>query len=109
MHPMIPQLAKRYGVQLSERIAIDTNNGLPPFFKYSDAIYNGKDLATRVQNWKCAYDNDYNVYKEVIIKTEVVEQLDHMLLHDIAHYVVAKEEQRDLPEFGLGSPIYGEP
>jgi hypothetical protein len=107
MHPMIPQLAKRYGVQLSDRIAIDTNNGLPPTFKYSNAIYNGKDLATRVQNWECVYDDDDNV-KEVI-KTKVVDQLDHMLLHDIAHYVVAKEEQKDLPEFGLGSPVYGEP
>lgn len=106
MHSMILQLAKHHGVQLSDRIAIDPQDGLPNFFDASYAVFNGKDIATRLQDWKSTFDSEDNLIAER--PTTIKNQKDHSLLHEIAHYVVAKEEQRSLPEYGLGTVIYGE-
>lgn len=90
MNPVIQDLANYYGVKLSDRVAVNTDRGIPRNFTHADAIYNGKDIATKVRCF-----------------CKVKEYLDHDLLHEIAHYVVADEAQRDLPEYGLGTVIYG--
>lgn len=109
MHPMIQVLADRYGIKLSDRVAADTDRGMPDWFTYDQALYNGKDLATRVQRWKIQYtgNDEWDHLEERSIQTVVESMTDHEIMHDIGHYVAASAEQKDLPEFGLGTTIYG--
>lgn len=92
MHPKVKQLADRFGVVLSNRICFSVERGLPEDYKPEFAMYDGKSLATRIR-----------------FANRVFEKDDHGLMHDIAHYAVALPVQRELPEFGLGTPAYGQP
>lgn len=73
MHPAVKKLAEEHGVQIEERCASDS------------WTFDGKSIAT------------YFKYST----GEIVRYTDHDLLHEIAHYVLAAPEQRDLPEYGL--------
>jgi hypothetical protein len=92
MHPQVKRLAAYIGVSLSDRICSSVEHGLPADFDYSHALYNGESIATRIRIEGKIWDRD-----------------DHSLLHEIAHYLVASPYQRDLLEFGLGTPAYGQP
>lgn len=93
MNPIIPQLAARFGVKLSNRVSWSVEKGLPKGFTNDKAHYDGQTIATVIR-----LNNGTVCHKD-----------DHSLMHEIAHYAVAKEEQRDLPEFGLGTVAYGLP
>lgn len=81
MHPKVQEIADHFGVILSHR-------PFPPTQNYDDLVrfpmYDGKSIATMGAN-------------------------DHDVLHEIGHWVAAEPEQKDLPEFGLGTPFYGTP
>lgn len=86
MHPAIKILAERYVVQLSDRVSyyvFEPKNYILP-------TYDGQTLST--QHLKYG-------------KVESIPDID--LLHEIGHYVAASQEQRDLPEYGLGTQVYG--
>jgi hypothetical protein len=93
MHLKVKQLANHFGVQIADRLCYSVERGLPEDFRPQYALYDGKSIATRIRLWdKTVHEKD-----------------DHSLMHEIAHYAVASEEQRGLPEFGLGTPAYGQP
>lgn len=81
MHPSIQNLANRFGILLVDRNASET------------WIFDGTSIAT-YYNWR---GDD-----------ELVHFSDHDLLHEIAHWIAAKPEQRDLPEYGLALGIASE-
>ncbi len=76
-------IAKLFGAPLSERVI---RKGEIVYDEYGEdypgtPYYDGKDIATR---------------REDLPMTE------HEVLHEIAHWVVASDDQRRLPEYGLG-------
>lgn len=81
MHPKVQEIANHFGIVLSKRL-------FSPSMEYDDLVrypaYDGKSIA-------------------------IIGANDHDLLHEIGHWVAAEPEQRDLPEFGLGTPFYGTP
>ena len=117
MNPMLQvlaDLADKFGVKLSDRIAIDVECGFPDFFAAKDAYYDGSSIATRIQRWaylpKDMCPKSWgDVGKGRSVLTLVDEATDHHILHEIAHFVAASESQRDLPEYGLGTVVYGTP
>lgn len=87
MHSMIQRLLEANKIQVSSRVC-----GGDPIFQ---PVWNGQDLALY---WlKAEYNND-----DQVISTENIPLSDHDLLHEIAHWIAAAPEQRDLPEYGLG-------
>lgn len=81
MHPKVQEIADHFGVVLSKR-------WFPPSSDYDSLTqypaYDGKSIG-------------------------IIGANEHDLLHEIGHWVAAEPEQRDLPEFGLGTPFYGTP
>lgn len=71
MHPILPRLAKHYGLKLSKRSC------------EGNALFNGKTLAI---NGRYGYISD------------------HRLMHEIAHFAVAKKRQKTRPEYDMPSP-----
>lgn len=79
IHPAIYELADRYGVKIEDRDATKS------------WIFDGKSIATY-------YTNPHKMSRSVRFT-------DHDILHEIGHYVAAKPEQKDLPEYGLSPGI----
>lgn len=75
MHRDVLRIATHFGVRIANRSA--TNNH----------IFDGKTIAT------------YGGWPQRQTFS------DHDLLHEIGHFVAASPEQRDLPEYGLGSVV----
>jgi len=93
MHPKVIQLANHFGAKFSDRVSYSVENGLPGNFTHDKAHYDGETIATKI----------------LLSNGAIVEKDDHTLMHEIGHYAVASKEQRELPEYGLGTPIYGLP
>lgn len=83
MDPAIKVLAETYSVPLSDRSC------------YRSYLWNGKTLATKWQRevWSANYDT-----LESVEPPQEIE--DFTMLHEIAHYVVAEEVEREFPEYG---------
>lgn len=75
MHPAVLRLAEHFGVGFSAHVA------------FTRQVYHGKTRTIALRFSK---------------RGKIHHQTDHDLLHDIAHFAVASEEQRNLPEFGFG-------
>jgi len=75
MHPVVAQLARHYGV------------GFCAHLFFTGQAYCGKTRTIALRYSK---------------RGKLRYQTDHDLLHDIAHFVIASERQRNLPEFGFG-------
>ncbi len=91
MHPTIQKIADHFGVVLSER---SCSAFFPLNFPDHDAL-------------------DRDVQQEYVFDgtTTATKGLhgpmtDHDILHEIMHYAVAAPEQRDLPEYGLGTAFF---
>lgn len=90
MHPSVKKLLEKYQIPVSDRVC----GGVPVL----QPVWNGSDLATQ---WvKTCWDDQGG---EEIYSTTNIPLSDHDLLHEIAHWVAAAPEQRDLPEYGLGA------
>lgn len=85
--PILLQLADRVGVRIQDR----------PINK--SYYFDGKSIATHY--FKTTWSDDIDDY--IIDPTKRIDLLDHDILHEICHFIVASPEQRDLPEFGLGN------
>ena len=113
MHPIIQNLADRFGAKLSDRIAVYVDKGFPTnLFQWSGAYYDGKSIATRIQHWKLQETGKKDRFGDdelIAVPTQIQEKDNHSLMHEIAHYVIASKEQRELPEYGLGTVAYGLP
>ncbi len=87
--PAVLQLAKNLGANLSERDA------------HASYAFDGQTIATHKRRYL-----DDDLY-------EIVPLTDHDILHELGHWVMAEECQRDLPEFGLALGVaiaaYGPP
>lgn len=79
LNPKLLSLAEEKGV------LIDT--GRSAFGSY---VWDGVSIATSTRHWNI-WDDDYDVQRFS----------DSMILHEIAHWMVANEHQRSLPEWGL--------
>ena len=91
MHPVIQQLAQRYGIVLEDRCCGGHDLKQP--------VWNGKTLATKHLQAKYDSITDQYQFSEVPLS-------DHDFLHEIGHWVVAAPEQKDLPEYGLGAVAF---
>lgn len=91
MHSIITVLANRYKIPISGRACGGGDLNQP--------CWDGKNLATY---WVRFEYND----NDVCIVQHRVPISDAELLHEIGHYVAAREEQRDLPEYGLGAVVF---
>jgi hypothetical protein len=86
LHPAVEMLAGRYGVGLLSKLI------------WRKHIYDGKN----VRLWW------YGRLEKRAIKG-LTPLSDHDVAHEVAHFVAAAPEQRDLPEFGLGyGALYGQ-
>lgn len=92
MHSSVKALFEKYQIPVSDRVC-----GGEPILQ---PVWNGMDLALFWCKTK------WNRETDVIDSTEYIPLSDHDLLHEIAHWVVAAPEQRDLPEYGLGAVAY---
>lgn len=81
MHPVIQKLADHFGVILSDRVCNSVWNEEKLDYERADHLFDGKTIAKH-SRWGTLTDHD--------------------LMHEIAHFVCASPEQRDLPEYGLG-------
>ena len=84
-NPKLIALAERAGTKIEER---DTTDG---------HVFDGATIGTYY--YKLVYDHKTD---SVTPTGQSIRLTDHALLHEIAHFMVAAPEQRDLPEFGLG-------
>lgn len=91
MHSIITVLANRYKIPISGRACGGGDLNQP--------CWDGKNLATYWVRFE--YNDD-----DVCIVQHRVPISDAELLHEIGHYVAAREEQRDLPEYGLGAVVF---
>lgn len=93
MHAAVQNLLDKYKIPTSStRIC----GGEPVF----EPVWNGQDLAIY---WCRA---SWNTDSDEIISTEEIALSDHDLLHEIAHFVVATPEQKNVPEYGLGAVAF---
>lgn len=76
IHPAVLALSRRHQMFFAGRNCVN------------DYVWNGESLAISYLSNRTLMDFS-----------------DHELLHEICHYIVAKPEQRDLPEYGLGQVI----
>lgn len=86
-HPYIYQLSAQIGVPVADR-AIDNTY-----------FFDGRTIGTFWSRY--SWDEKKGDYTNT---GRVSYFLDHDILHELVHWMVATPEQRDLPEFGLGTP-----
>jgi hypothetical protein len=79
VHPVAEMLAGRYGIGLLSKLI------------WRKHIYDGKN----VRLW-------WYGRRETRPLKGLIPLSDHDVIHEVAHFVAAAPEQRDLPEFGLG-------
>ncbi len=89
MHPAIELIANQIGAKLSDRTVFNT----PIFDGKTIATSWGEATAVSIKNGTYGNPTHYEV---------AIPFTDHTLLHELGHFFAARQEQRDLQEFGLG-------
>lgn len=87
LSPAIRSLADQVGVEIGARCA------------NKSYYFDGKSIADHY--FKTTWSDFLEDY--VIDPSKKVNLLDHDILHEICHFIVAEPIQRNLPEFGLGN------
>jgi hypothetical protein len=87
LHPKVVELANQFGVKLANRSCFDSN------------AFDGETIALAFTKGRWELNED--PAKDVHIQISSHYFSDHEVLHEIAHFVVAEPEQKDLPEYGL--------